>query len=109
MVGTTDALAPLLDLTLTEEGSGPLISADELRSRLAHAFPDAELEVTDLTGTQDHYQARVVTAAFEGKSPIEQHQLVYRALAEAMDGPIHALSLQTYTPQVWNTLNRGSL
>jgi len=50
-----------------------------------------------------------VSAAFAGKSPVEQHQLVYRALAGAMDGPIHALALQTYTPEVWARTNRGSV
>jgi len=58
----------------------------------------ADIEVVDLTGTQDHYQARIISPAFEGKSLIEQHQLVYRALGEAMDGPIHALALDTRAP-----------
>lgn len=76
-----------------------MIPREEVHSRLASAFPDAQIEVTDLTGTQDHYEARIVSASFEGKSPIEQHQMVYRALAQAMAGPIHALGLKTYTPQ----------
>jgi len=71
------------------------------------ALPDAEIELVDLTGTEDHYQARVVSQAFEGKSLIEQHQLVYRALGEAMHGPIHALALKTYTPQAWATVSGG--
>jgi stress-induced morphogen len=86
-----------------------VISPDEVHSQLAIAFPGAEIEVVDLTGTKDHYQARVVSAAFAGKSPVEQHQLVYRALAGAMDGPIHALALRTYTPEVWAQTNRGSV
>jgi stress-induced morphogen len=86
-----------------------LISPDEVRNQLANAFPGAEIEVVDLTGTRDHYQARVVSVAFAGKSPVEQHQLVYRALAGAMEGPIHALALRTYTPEGWAQTNRGSL
>ena len=74
------------------------IPLGEVRNLLASAFPSAEIEVVDLTGTQDHYQARIVSAAFEGKSIIQQHQLVYRALGVAMDGPIHALALDTRTP-----------
>jgi len=74
------------------------IPLGEVRNLLASAFPSAEIEVVDLTGTQDHYQARIVSAAFEGKSIIQQHQLVYRALGAAMDGPIHALALDTRTP-----------
>lgn len=79
---------------------------DEVRERIASAFPAARIEIIDLTGTQDHYQARIVSAAFEGKSVIEQHQLVYRALGDAMDGPIHALALETITP-VTLTLPKG--
>jgi stress-induced morphogen len=74
---------------------------DDVRRRLLEAFPDAELDLVDLTGTKDHYQARIVSSHFEGKSPIEQHQLVYGALGEAMKGPIHALSLKTFTPAAW--------
>ena len=74
------------------------IPPDEVRARLLAAFPAAEIEVVDLTGTQDHYQARIISSAFEGRSLIEQHQLVYRALGAAMDGPIHALALDTRAP-----------
>jgi stress-induced morphogen len=73
----------------------------EVERLLIAAFPDAELELTDLTGTQDHYQARIVSKEFAGRSLIEQHQLVYRAVGEAMKGPIHALALKTYTPEAW--------
>lgn len=80
--------------------------ADEVRERIASAFPAAKIELVDLTGTQDHYQARIVSVAFVGKSVIEQHQLVYRALGDAMDGPIHALALETIAP-VTLTLPNG--
>jgi stress-induced morphogen len=74
---------------------------------LLAALPDADLELVDLTGTQDHYQARVVSQAFEGKTMIEQHQLVYGALGDAMHGPIHALALKTYTPAAWARVSGG--
>ena len=70
-------------------------SPDSIRSRLQAAFPGATVEVTDLTGTQDHFQATVVAPAFEGKSRVEQHRMVYAALGELMNGPIHALALTT--------------
>ena len=85
-----------------------MISPDTVRELLSRAFPDADLELTDLTGTQDHYQARIVSTAFAGKSLIEQHQLVYGALGEAMNGPIHALALKTYTPESWAKTRGGS-
>lgn len=78
-----------------------MIEPDAITAKLSDAFPGAEIEVTDLTGTKDHYQARVVSSAFEGRSLIEQHQLVYRALETEMKGPIHALALKTYTPASW--------
>jgi stress-induced morphogen len=70
-------------------------SPDAVKSRLLAAFPRAQVEVTDLTGTQDHFQALVVTTAFDGKTRIEQHKMVYAALGELMDGAIHALALTT--------------
>jgi stress-induced morphogen len=70
-------------------------SPEVVRSRLLAAFPEGKIEVTDLTGTQDHFQALVVTAAFAGKTRVEQHKMVYAALGELMDGPIHALALTT--------------
>ncbi len=84
-----------------------MLSPEEVRKLLTDAFPDADIDLADLTGTKDHYQARIVSAAFEGKTPVEQHQLVYQALGPAMAGPIHALALKTYTPDAWKRLNGG--
>ena len=75
-----------------------MMEPEEVRSRLEAAFPDADIELEDLTGTRDHYSARIVSKAFEGKTPVEQHQTVYQALGEAMKGPIHALALKTRAP-----------
>lgn len=70
-------------------------SPDVLRDRLLASFPDAQVEIADLTGTQDHFQAKVVTRAFAGKSRVEQHKMVYAALGDLMNGPVHALALTT--------------
>ncbi|MGH7294448.1 MAG: BolA family protein [Polyangiaceae bacterium] len=70
-------------------------SPDALRALLQSSFPGARVEVTDLTGTSDHFQALVVTPAFDGKSRIEQHQMVYAALGDLMKGEVHALALTT--------------
>lgn len=78
-----------------------MIEPTEVEARLKAAFPDAEIELEDLTGTKDHYQARIVSDAFDGKTPVQQHQLVYQALQEEMKGPIHALALRTFTPAAW--------
>jgi stress-induced morphogen len=76
-----------------------MIDPNELRQKLLLAFPDAAVDVKDLTGTKDHYRARVVSSAFAGKSRIEQHRMVYSAIGEAMNGPVHALALETLTPE----------
>jgi stress-induced morphogen len=78
-----------------------MLEPDQVKVLLLAAFPSADIDLVDLTGTRDHYQARIVSSAFAGKSLVEQHQLVYRALGEAMNGPIHALALKTYTPEAW--------
>ncbi len=70
-------------------------SPDVIRERLLASFPDATVEVSDMTGTQDHFQAKIVTSAFAGKSRVEQHKMVYTALGDLMNGPIHALALST--------------
>jgi stress-induced morphogen len=73
----------------------PMPDPDVITSRLRVAFPDARIELTDLTGTRDHFQALVVTRAFDGKTRIEQHKMVYAALGELMETDIHALALTT--------------
>ncbi|HEY2409441.1 MAG TPA: BolA family transcriptional regulator [Polyangiaceae bacterium] len=82
-----------------------MIEPAEVEKLLRSAFKDVDLELVDLTGTKDHYQARVVSRAFAGKSLIEQHQLVYGALGHAMAGAIHALALKTFTPEGWAKRN----
>jgi len=78
-----------------------MIEPAEVERLLRARFSDALLELVDLTGTQDHYQARIVSSAFSGKSLLEQHQLVYGALGSALAGAIHAFALKTYTPEAW--------
>jgi stress-induced morphogen len=78
------------------------VSPEELKAVLVRAFPDAEVEIEDLTGTKDHYRARIVSKVFEGKGRIEQHRMVYAALGEAMKGQVHAFTFATYTPAGWH-------
>lgn len=78
-----------------------MIDPGEIESMLKTAFPDGEFRVTDLTGTRDHYEAVVVSDAFEGKGLIEQHRMVYGAMGEAMRQRIHALTLKTFTHAAW--------
>ncbi|HEY1459617.1 MAG TPA: BolA/IbaG family iron-sulfur metabolism protein [Casimicrobiaceae bacterium] len=55
-------------------------------------------EVLEVDGDGQHFQAVIVSPAFEGQSRIKRHQLVYAALGERMRSEIHALSMQTRTP-----------
>jgi stress-induced morphogen len=70
----------------------------ELETMLREAFPDAEIEVTDLAGDENHYKARIVSPAFKGKPRVAQHQMVYAALKGKMGGVLHALALETSSP-----------
>ena len=60
-------------------------------------------ERVDVAGDGQHFQALIVSAAFEGKSRIQRHQLVYAALGDRMREEIHALSMRTLTPAEWKT------
>jgi len=75
-----------------------MISNDELTILLKAAFPDAVVNLKDLTGGKDHWQAEIISSEFVGLSPLARHRKVYAALAEEMKGPIHALSLRTLAP-----------
>lgn len=68
-----------------------------LEELLRQAFPDAtELAVEDRTGGGDHFQVTVASGRFDGLSLVEQHRLVYDALAEPLaDGTIHELRIKT--------------
>jgi len=71
------------------------MSASEIEKLIKTAFPDADITITDLAGDNDHFAAMVTSAAFKGKSRVQQHQMVYEALGGRMGGQLHALSLQT--------------
>ena len=60
-----------------------------------------ECDLVRVDGDGHHFEAVIVSAAFRGKNKVQQHQLVYRALGDRMREEIHALSMQTYTPEDW--------
>lgn len=72
--------------------------AVEIERLIKQGIPDAKVSVEDLRGDGDHYAARIESAAFKGKSRVQQHQLVYRALQGRMGGELHALQLTTVAP-----------
>ncbi len=75
------------------------VSMADLKNMLIEAFPDATIDVVDLAGDNDHYQASVTSAQFAGKTRIQQHQMVYQALKGKMGDELHALALKTRIPE----------
>ena len=75
------------------------MAAVDIERFIREALPDAVIEIRDLAGDGDHYAANVVSAAFKGKSRVQQHQMVYAALKGRMGGELHALALQTSAPE----------
>ena len=75
------------------------MDAGEIERLIKARLPDAEVTIRDLAGDGDHYAATVISASFKGKSRVQQHQLVYEALKTQMGGVLHALALQTATPE----------
>ena len=74
------------------------MDARAIESLIRAAIPDAQVSMEDLRGDGDHYAAHVVSTAFQGKTRVQQHQMVYAALQGRMGGELHALALQTSAP-----------
>ncbi|WKW52520.1 BolA family protein [Rhodomicrobium lacus] len=74
------------------------MEAHEIERLIKEHLPDAEVLIEALKGDGDHYAALVTSAAFAGKSRVQQHQLVYAALKGRMGGELHALALTTRLP-----------
>jgi len=75
------------------------MDAHDIEKLIKDSIPDAKVTIRDLAGDGDHYAATVVSAAFKGKSRVQQHQMVYGALQGRMGGVLHALALTTGVPQ----------
>ncbi|RMG18111.1 MAG: BolA family transcriptional regulator [Planctomycetota bacterium] len=76
------------------------MTAEEIVARIEAGIPGSKAQATDLGGG-NHWRAEVVAAAFEGKSLVERHQMIYALFRDKMlprDESIHALSLKTQTP-----------
>ena len=71
------------------------LKLEEIRNLIKEAIPDAEITIKDLVGDNNHYSATIKSNVFSGKSKIEQHKLVYKALKGKMGIELHALTLNT--------------
>ena len=89
------ALPDYMNAEFAKETTPMPMAADDIKKLILEAMPDAEIEIEDLAGDGDHYRARIISSAFNGKSRVQQHQLVYKALGGRMGGELHALALET--------------
>ena len=82
------------------------MTAQEVATLIQAGLPGAQVRV--LTDDDTHYEAIVVAPQFEGKRPIQRHQMVYAGLGARMGREVHALSIQAYTPAEWQAERGGS-
>lgn len=76
-----------------------MVTPDQIKSYIQEKLACDHIEVA---GDGHHFEAVIVSPEFRGKSRVQQHQAVYRALGERMREEIHALSMQTHTPEDWS-------
>jgi acid stress-induced BolA-like protein IbaG/YrbA len=78
-----------------------MVFPEDVKNYIENGLPCDHVTVE---GDGQHFEAVIVSAEFRGKSMVQQHQLVYRALGDRMREQIHALSMKTYTPEQWAEL-----
>ena len=71
------------------------LKLEEIKTLIKEAIPDADISIQDLAGDENHYSATIKSRIFSGKSKIEQHKIVYKALRGKMGNELHALALNT--------------
>jgi stress-induced morphogen len=71
------------------------IKQEEIHKLLKEGFPDADIEINDLAGDDNHYAAKIRSSKFKGKTRVQQHQMIYASLKGKMGNELHALALTT--------------
>ncbi len=86
-----------------------MLSPQSLTELIQNHLADAQVELQDLTGGGDHWQAVIVSAMFAGKSQVQRHQMVYKALQSVLQSnELHALTMKTLTPEEWGQMVQKS-
>lgn len=85
------------------------MNLNQVQELIEKAIPEAHVSINDLVGDGDHLQVIVVSQKFEGKSLLEQHQMILTPLRESLKTDLHALTLKTYTPQQWEKMKGKKL
>jgi stress-induced morphogen len=76
-----------------------MMTTEQIERLILAGLPDAQVEVRDPMNDRTHFEALVLSPSFAGKTRIQQHKMVYAALGDSFDGPLHALALKTGVPQ----------
>jgi len=79
------------------------MEAAEIEKLLGQAIDGAQVQAEDTKGTGDHFRVVVVSEVFEGMGMVARHRVVYEALGDNMQGPIHALTMETLTPEQYRS------
>jgi acid stress-induced BolA-like protein IbaG/YrbA len=82
------------------------MTAEQVAQLIRAGLPQAEVRVASDDNT--HFEAQIISAAFDGKRSLARHQLVYATLGELMGREIHALSIEAYTPEEWRIRGAGA-
>jgi acid stress-induced BolA-like protein IbaG/YrbA len=82
-----------------------MVTPEDVKNYIEQGMP---CERVELAGDGQHFQALIVSDAFRGKSRVQRHQRVYQALGERMREEVHALSMQTLTPEEWREQCRAA-
>ncbi len=77
------------------------MTLNEIKTIIQTSIPDAEIHILDPMNDGQHLQAIVISPSFEGMPLFKQHQMVMKALKDALAGPVHAMGLKTFTPKKW--------
>lgn len=75
-----------------------MMTTDQIEKLIQAGLPDAQVEVRDPMNDNTHFEAVVLSPSFAGKTKVQQHKMVYAALGDSFDGPLHALALKTGVP-----------
>lgn len=76
-----------------------MMTTEQIEKLIQVGLPDAQIEVRDPMNDRTHFEAVVLSPSFAGKTKVQQHKMVYAALGDSFDGPLHALALKTGVPQ----------
>jgi len=83
-----------------------MLEMGQIKNAILKTLEDADVKITNPQKDGLHFEAVVISSLFEGKSLVEQHQIVMQALSHLFSSSLHALRLKTYTPDEWEKVNQ---